>query len=80
MVKKNRILTTDNLIKKDWQGDSRCVFCNENESEDHLFVSCIVAQRIWQWIAAFNGFQFTGTTIQDLWYIDACVSLKDVVS
>lgn len=39
--------------------------------------SCSVANQIWQWISHFNGFEFEGTNIQDLWDLDRCIPLKD---
>jgi zinc-binding in reverse transcriptase len=41
LVRQNKILTKDNLIKKSWQGNSLCVFCNCQESTYHLFISLI---------------------------------------
>lgn len=54
MVKKTRIFTKDNLFIRGWQGDDKCLFCGDRETGDHLFVQCIIAQRIWKWIASFN--------------------------
>lgn len=31
------ILTKDNLAKRSWQGSQKCVFCDSNESIQHLF-------------------------------------------
>jgi NAD(P)H-flavin reductase len=40
------ILTEDNLKKKGWQGEENCVFCNELETVDHLFINCSVSQQL----------------------------------
>lgn len=32
---------------------------------------------IWNWIAHFNNFTFECTTIDDLWFTDACIPFKD---
>lgn len=79
LAKQNRILTRDNLNKRGWTGPLNCVFCQEYESVDHLFTSCSVANQIWQLISHFNGFEFEGTNMQDLWELDRCIplSLKD---
>ena len=34
------LLMKDNLAKRKWHGDSHCSFCGNNESIDHLFISC----------------------------------------
>jgi zinc-binding in reverse transcriptase len=71
------VLTKDCLVKKSWQGNTSCVFCNQYEDIDHLFVSCKLAKALWNWIAFHNGFHFTGQTLEDLWMLDCCIPLKD---
>ena len=34
------ILTKDNLAKRNWNGCKKCVFCDSEESIDHLFFTC----------------------------------------
>lgn len=42
LVLKNKVLTVDNLKKRRWSGDDKCVFClEEAEIVDHLFVGCV---------------------------------------
>jgi hypothetical protein len=55
----------------------QAVFCGEHEDIHHLFVNCSTVQVIWNWIAKFNAFTFTGALLEDLWYIDYCIPLKD---
>jgi hypothetical protein len=52
-------------------------FCDMDETVDHLFVSYPFINSIWQWIAQFNSFTFTSSTIQDLWHLDSCIPLKN---
>jgi zinc-binding in reverse transcriptase len=66
LVKRDRILTKLNLIKKGWTGNTKCVFCDGEKSTRHLFITCPLANQIWQWIAKYNNFTFEGTTIIDL--------------
>ena len=40
------VLTKDNMIKRNWQGDPSCYFCPSNESINHLFFLCPVAKVI----------------------------------
>jgi hypothetical protein len=37
LVVRNKILTKDNLKKRNWHGLSDCCFCGHNESIEHLF-------------------------------------------
>jgi hypothetical protein len=40
LLKKNKVLTKLNLVKKGWLGPIDCPFCGLPESIDHLFVEC----------------------------------------
>jgi hypothetical protein len=42
------LLTKDNLVKRKWKGCSKCVFCGEQETVEHLFISCSFARLIWR--------------------------------
>ena len=44
------ILTKDNLIRRRWTGCKKCVFCDMDESMEHLFISCRLASQIWRLI------------------------------
>ena len=39
LVVRNKILTKDNLKKRNWNGSQECCFCGGDESIDHLFFS-----------------------------------------
>jgi hypothetical protein len=41
------ILTKDNLVKRKWQGCTKCSFGCANESIEHLFLECHMARFIW---------------------------------
>jgi zinc-binding in reverse transcriptase len=58
LVRKRRILTKHQLLKRGWQGDDSCIFCGFYETIDHLLVNCSIARVIWEWIATFNNFTF----------------------
>jgi hypothetical protein len=34
------ILTKDILVKRNWHGSTRCVFCQHDETIKHLFFHC----------------------------------------
>jgi hypothetical protein len=40
------ILTKDNLIKRNWNGQESCCFCDNKESIQHLFFDCPLAKII----------------------------------
>jgi hypothetical protein len=42
------ILTKDNLAKRKWKGCTKCCFCGEQETVEHLFLSCPFAKIIWR--------------------------------
>ena len=41
------ILTKDNLTKRNWEGCKTCVFCDKDESIQHLFFECPLAKIVW---------------------------------
>jgi zinc-binding in reverse transcriptase len=50
LVCHNRILTKDNLHKRGWDGNLQFIFCSENETVSHLFVTCGWVTQIWFWM------------------------------
>ena len=49
------ILTKDNLAKRNWNGCRKCCFCDQDETIQHLFISCPFAKMIWRIVfMAFN--------------------------
>jgi hypothetical protein len=53
--KKGVILTKDNLIRRHWNGDTRCSFCHSPESIQHLFLDCLYAKFLWRAIHILFG-------------------------
>jgi len=51
LIANDSILPKDNLMKRKWQGDPSCIFCNNVETISHLFFQCPVAKIIWSVIA-----------------------------
>ena len=41
-------LTKDNLARKNWKGNNKCCFCNNNESIQHLFFAYPLGKFIWR--------------------------------
>uniref|UniRef100_A0A453A1X4 Reverse transcriptase zinc-binding domain-containing protein n=1 Tax=Aegilops tauschii subsp. strangulata TaxID=200361 RepID=A0A453A1X4_AEGTS len=44
----NKLLTRDNLSKRQHVDDLSCLFCAEHETGRHLFFECVVAKEIWR--------------------------------
>ena len=45
---RKEILTKDNLAKRNWDGSKKCCFCDQEETIQHLFISCPLAKMIWR--------------------------------
>jgi hypothetical protein len=52
---KGVILTKDNLAKRQWKGCTRCCFCSEHETIQHLFFDCPMARLMWFAISVTFG-------------------------
>jgi hypothetical protein len=46
-LKRGVVLTKDNLIRRNWKGDKKCVFRAHPETIQHLFFECHFAKFIW---------------------------------
>jgi hypothetical protein len=47
MVAQKVILTKDNMVARNWQGDLGCYFCGSAEFVEHLLFQCLVSKVIW---------------------------------
>ena len=45
---KGVVLTKDNLVRRQWQGDKKCCFCSSDESIQHLLFDCHFAKFMWR--------------------------------
>jgi hypothetical protein len=55
MVAQNAILTKENMIFRNWQGDPACYFCGDPESVSHLLFQCPISKVVWGVLAiCFN--------------------------
>ena len=66
LTNKNRILTLDNLLKKGWQGDNTCHFCDQLETKDHLFVTCSFTKQIWFFMGSCQQASIHWTKFSDI--------------
>ena len=42
------LLTKDNLAKRNWNGSKKCCFCDQDETIQHLFITCPFAKMVWR--------------------------------
>lgn len=72
MAYHNKVLTRDNLSKRQVVEDITCLFCAESESVAHLFFYCIVAKEIWTVIAEIFNFAIrcSMSDLAVLWCVD----------
>ncbi|KAJ4795769.1 RNA-directed DNA polymerase (reverse transcriptase)-related family protein [Rhynchospora pubera] len=70
LILNNKILTLDNLQKKGWQGPNKCVFCDNLESVDHIFLNCPSASNFWTGFNLFNdrGINLNFTNMSSIWF------------
>jgi hypothetical protein len=48
LIYRKVILTKDNLTKRHWTCCTKCVFYDNKETIDHLFISCSFARLVWR--------------------------------
>ena len=61
------ILTKDVLIRRGWKGkDSKCCFCDELETIDHLFFGCVMANYVWNVVKCATGVMDIPRHFQDM--------------
>jgi hypothetical protein len=56
LLSNNRLLTRDNLEKRQSLDKNKCLFCEEKETIDHLFFECVVAKQSWLIVSEIVGF------------------------
>jgi hypothetical protein len=61
------VLTKDNLVKRHWKGCTKCCFCAEHETIQHLFFDCPIAQLTWGSVCFMFGVKKTGGNGISFW-------------
>jgi hypothetical protein len=82
LVLHNKILTKDNLSKRNWKGNLNCVFCGLPESIDHLFFQCSVARFIWRIIQTALNLNSIPSDVENLfgpWMNSFSITEKNLV-
>jgi hypothetical protein len=67
LVVRNKILTKDNLKKRNWNGFLECRFCGVDESIDHLFFHCPIAKYMWRVIQVALNLRLIPSSISNLY-------------
>lgn len=66
LMLKNSVLARDNLAKRNWKGkDRNCSFCDNPETVEHLFRTCVVARFMWGVIRSVTGINDIPAKIED---------------
>lgn len=50
LIFRNRILTKVNLTKEGWIGSTQCMFCDQQETVNHLSLNCPLIKQVWYWL------------------------------
>ncbi len=68
LVLKKRLLTTDNLLKRGWTGNTLCVLCGViPETVDHLFTKCVFTRFVMWKVSEDLGSEDSGDDTKSLW-------------
>jgi hypothetical protein len=47
-IHRKKISTKDNLKRRNWDGDTKCWFCCDEEYVQHLFIECPLVKVVWR--------------------------------
>jgi hypothetical protein len=72
------ILTNENLIKRNWHGNTTCCFCDNDESIQHLFFECPLAKIVWRLVHIIFGLALSKNVTNLFVNWLACINKKDV--
>jgi hypothetical protein len=81
LLANNRLLTRDNLVKRQHVSDHSCVFCSKTETIMHLFFECSVAKELWKKNSTFTGvkMQVKLLSISSLWICEKTQQVPNIV-
>jgi hypothetical protein len=82
LLSKNKLLTRDNLEKRQHLDGYSCLFCTEKEFIHHLFFDCVMARRISELVSQAIGVQ-TGLdfeSIAKLWLCNKRFGVANIVT
>jgi hypothetical protein len=67
MIAQSSILTKDNMLARNWQGDPSCYFCGELEIVNHLLFQCPIARLVWGILAICFGQNERPNSYESFW-------------
>jgi hypothetical protein len=81
LLANNKLLTRDNLSKRQQVSDASCLFCCDDESIAHLFFECVVAREMWKQISMLTGIklQVNLLSISSLWICEKTNQVPNIV-
>lgn len=68
LVEQKAILTKDNMVRRNWQGDPKCYFCNLPETVDHLLFNCPVTKVVWGILARCFDQNSRPSSYEQYWF------------
>jgi hypothetical protein len=82
LIAHNKLLTRDNLSKRQHVDDLTCLFCNEEETCNHLFYDCVVVSAAWAEVKRITkistDFHYF-SDVADLWNYDKKIKLVNMM-
>ena len=75
----NKLLTKENLNKRNWPGQLQCEFCSNLETTSHLFLSCSHISAFWSRLCLLHsqGSLVVLTSLSDLWQSILTLPIND---
>jgi hypothetical protein len=67
LLENNVLLTKENMVRRNWNGDTSCGFCDYFESSTHLFFTCHTAKSVWGVIAKCFNSKFVPRNLNQCW-------------
>lgn len=82
LLSHNKLITRDNLVKRQHLDDLSCMFCCEKETSNHIFFECVLAQEIWNIIYASTDMHGHPTygDISDMWARDKKYQANNLIN
>jgi hypothetical protein len=70
------------LKHRGWEGSDNLLFCSDNESIDHLFIQCPMAQYAWSVVQCAFDIKTNLTSVSDIidWVFKFPTSMRKLVS
>ena len=81
LLSKNKILTRDNLAKRQTLATESCLFCSEKETSQHLFFDCAVAQLLWSLVSQVLNMNISSfVDVGAKWLSDKKFAVVNIIS